>query len=126
VSVDGLRQFRQSWTDSPLYATKNLERMRPFFRFCHQAGWIKENPEKGGEASQGYADADAAVLSRRDEAHRVKYVEPRLLARAMLSAPSKALWLAFVRSVALRIFLIVVTSTPQRGFPRFPLLVLLM
>ena len=40
VSVDGLRQFRQSWTDSPLYATKNLERMRAFFRFCHQAGWI--------------------------------------------------------------------------------------
>ena len=46
VSVDGLRQFRQSWTDSPLYATKNLERMRAFFRFCHQASWIKENPAK--------------------------------------------------------------------------------
>jgi hypothetical protein len=44
LSVDSLRQFRQSWTDSPLYATKNLERMRAFFRFCHQAGWIKQNP----------------------------------------------------------------------------------
>lgn len=46
VTVDGLRQFRQDWTDSPLYATKNLERMRAFLRFCHQAGWIKDNPAK--------------------------------------------------------------------------------
>ena len=44
VTVDSLRQFRQSWTDSALYATKNLERMRAFFRFCHQGGWIKQNP----------------------------------------------------------------------------------
>jgi hypothetical protein len=46
VSVDGLRQFRQTWTDSSNYATKNLERLRAFFRFCHQAGWIKDNPAK--------------------------------------------------------------------------------
>jgi integrase/recombinase XerD len=44
VSVDLLRQFRQTWQDSPVYATKNLERMRAFFRFCDQAGWIKQNP----------------------------------------------------------------------------------
>lgn len=44
VSVDSLRQFRQSWNDRPLYATKNLERMRAFFRFCHHGGWIKQNP----------------------------------------------------------------------------------
>ena len=46
VSVDALRQFRQTWADSPLYATKNLERMRAFFRFCQQAGWTKDNPAK--------------------------------------------------------------------------------
>jgi site-specific recombinase XerD len=44
LTVDSLRQFRQSWSDSPLYATKNLERLRAFFRFCHQAGWTKQNP----------------------------------------------------------------------------------
>jgi integrase/recombinase XerD len=46
VTVDALRQFRQTWKDSPLYASKNLERMRAFFRFCHQAGWIKDNTAK--------------------------------------------------------------------------------
>ena len=44
LTVDALRQFRQSWKDSPLYATKNLERLRAFLRFCQQAGWIKQNP----------------------------------------------------------------------------------
>jgi integrase len=44
LTVDALRQFRQSWSDSPLYATKNLERLRAFLRFCQQAGWIKQNP----------------------------------------------------------------------------------
>lgn len=44
IDVDALRQFRQSWSDSPVYATKNLERIRAFLRFCHQAGWIKQNP----------------------------------------------------------------------------------
>lgn len=44
LTVDALRQFRQSWKDSPLYAAKNLERLRAFLRFCQQAGWIKQNP----------------------------------------------------------------------------------
>lgn len=44
IDVDALRQFRASWDDGALYATKNLERMRAFFRFCHQAGWMKSNP----------------------------------------------------------------------------------
>ena len=44
IDVDVLRQFRTSWDDGALYAIKNLERMRAFFRFCHQAGWMKANP----------------------------------------------------------------------------------
>lgn len=52
ISVDSLRQFRQSWSDSALYATKNLERLRAFFRFCHQAGWIKVNPASSVKAPQ--------------------------------------------------------------------------
>ena len=44
LDVDALRAFRGSWTDGPLYATKNLERLQAFFRFCHQARWTKTNP----------------------------------------------------------------------------------
>jgi len=44
VGVEQLREFRASWPDGPNYATKNLERLRAFFRFCDQAEWIKKNP----------------------------------------------------------------------------------
>lgn len=44
MDVETLRLFRASWDDGALYATKNLERLRAFFRFCNQAGWIKTNP----------------------------------------------------------------------------------
>lgn len=43
LTPDVLRQFRATWPDGPLAAHKNLERLRTFFRFCHQAGWIKSN-----------------------------------------------------------------------------------
>jgi len=39
-----LRKFRASWTDSNLTALKNLERLRFFFRFAHDNGWLVENP----------------------------------------------------------------------------------
>ena len=70
LSVDGLRQFRQSWKDSPLYATKNLERTRAFLVL--PSGRLDQGePGHGGEASEGDPDPDAAVLSRRDEADRL-------------------------------------------------------
>ena len=58
----------QSWTDSPLYATKNLERTRAFFRFCHQAGWIEENPAKVVKPPKVTPDADTAIC---DEMKRI-------------------------------------------------------
>jgi integrase/recombinase XerD len=44
IDVDALRSFRGTWQDGALYASKNVERLRAFFRFCHQAGWIATNP----------------------------------------------------------------------------------
>jgi site-specific recombinase XerD len=44
IDVDQLRIFRGTWKDGALYASKNVERLRAFFRFCHQAGWIPTNP----------------------------------------------------------------------------------
>jgi integrase len=44
--IDGgaIREFRTTWDDGAVYATKNLERMRAFSRFCEQARWIDRNP----------------------------------------------------------------------------------
>lgn len=44
IDVNQLRIFRGTWDDGALYASKNVERLRAFFRFCHQAGWITTNP----------------------------------------------------------------------------------
>jgi site-specific recombinase XerD len=41
-SVEFLREFRESWKISPLTATKRLEYLRSFFRFCSDSGWIKD------------------------------------------------------------------------------------
>ena len=44
LAVDTLRQFQITWDDGPLYATKNLERLRAFFEFALEAQWIERNP----------------------------------------------------------------------------------
>src|SRR5262249_20106334 len=36
LGVEQMRQFRATWADGANYATKNLERLRAFFRFCMQ------------------------------------------------------------------------------------------
>jgi len=40
----GLRTFRTGWKDQNLAAQKKLERLRGFFRFSMQNGWISTNP----------------------------------------------------------------------------------
>ncbi|MDA2914396.1 phage integrase SAM-like domain-containing protein, partial [Acidobacteriia bacterium AH_259_A11_L15] len=44
LDVDWLRRFRESWRHSNLSALKTLERLRAFFRFCQDGGWINQNP----------------------------------------------------------------------------------
>lgn len=44
MGVEQVREFRATWSDGANYATKNLERLRAFFRFCDQAEWIRKNP----------------------------------------------------------------------------------
>ena len=46
LGVEEMRQFRATWKDGANYATKNLERLRSFFRFCQQADWIAKNPAR--------------------------------------------------------------------------------
>lgn len=40
------RKFRSSWPHQNLAALKTLERLRAFFRFCQESGWIAENPAR--------------------------------------------------------------------------------
>lgn len=44
VGTPELRKFRASWKDNNLAALKKLERLRSFFRFAHENGWIERDP----------------------------------------------------------------------------------
>ncbi len=50
LGVEEMRQFRATWTDSANYATKNLERLRAFFRFCMHGDWTAKNPARSVKA----------------------------------------------------------------------------
>jgi integrase len=45
-----MRAFRATWSDSANYATKNLERLRSFFRFCQHDEWMTKNPARAVKA----------------------------------------------------------------------------
>jgi integrase/recombinase XerD len=42
--VNAVREFHCTWTDSAISALKKLERLRAFFRFCQDSGWLDGNP----------------------------------------------------------------------------------
>ena len=46
ITVDFLRQFRESMTHAPLTQQKKVEYLRAFFGFAADAGWIPKNPAK--------------------------------------------------------------------------------
>lgn len=41
-----LRRFRASWKDGDLAGLKKLERLRTFFKFARENGWIEDNPAR--------------------------------------------------------------------------------
>jgi integrase/recombinase XerD len=46
ISLDKLRKYRESWKVGPVTARKKLERLRMFFKFCQESGWIQSNPAR--------------------------------------------------------------------------------
>ena len=52
LEADEVRAFRQLRTLAPRTAGKELERVRAFFRFCVENGWIAKNPAQGIKAPQ--------------------------------------------------------------------------
>jgi hypothetical protein len=65
LGVEEMRQFRATWTDGAIYATKNLERLRAFFRFCMHDDWIAKNPARAVKAPQA-ADKPTLPFSQRE------------------------------------------------------------
>ena len=52
LDLPPLRQFRESWQDGGVSAQKKLERLRAFYRFASDSGWVKENFAKRLKAPQ--------------------------------------------------------------------------
>lgn len=44
IDVDALREFRAAWRVAPRTALKRLERVKCFFRFAVESGWIAQSP----------------------------------------------------------------------------------
>jgi integrase len=47
IDLSALRQWRSTWNGGALAAKKKQERVKGFFHFCHDSGWITDNPAKG-------------------------------------------------------------------------------
>jgi len=43
-TIERAREFRNGWKDGPRAAGKKLERLRAFFRFSQENGWIEDSP----------------------------------------------------------------------------------
>jgi integrase len=46
LDLPALRDFLPTLKDGPLAKLKKIERLRSFFRFCKESGWIQSNPAK--------------------------------------------------------------------------------
>lgn len=46
VSIERLREFRESWTCKPVTAARRIDQLKIFFNFCLDSGWIQKNPAK--------------------------------------------------------------------------------
>ena len=44
VTLDDLATYRESWALAPISSRKKLERVRTFFRFCEERGWLRNSP----------------------------------------------------------------------------------
>lgn len=44
VSVHDLSEYRESWELAGISSQKKIERLRTFFRFCLERGWVERNP----------------------------------------------------------------------------------
>jgi integrase/recombinase XerD len=79
LNLEQLREFRAGWKDHNLSALKKLERLRAFFRFCHDSDWIPTNPAKKLKSPKITVPPDPAVFERANDQHSRRL--PRLPCR---------------------------------------------
>lgn len=46
LDIEKLRSYRETWTCSPTTSARRIDRLRIFFGFCLDSGWIQKNPAK--------------------------------------------------------------------------------
>jgi integrase/recombinase XerD len=46
LDIEALRKLRGAWNYNPQTSHKQVERLRTFFRFCHESGWVQQNPAR--------------------------------------------------------------------------------
>jgi integrase/recombinase XerD len=44
LGIEELSEYRESWTLAPATARHKIERLRSFFKFCIERGWVEKNP----------------------------------------------------------------------------------
>ena len=80
VTLSHLTTWRAEWTfESPLAKRNNQERVKGFFKFCYEAGFIHANP--AGQLS--------SIQVKADEANSVRPFEPKEY-KAILAAVGKS------------------------------------
>jgi len=46
LDLEKLRTYREAWTCKPVTAARRIDRLKIFFGFCLDTGWIQKNPAK--------------------------------------------------------------------------------
>jgi integrase len=91
LNVEMMREFRQYWKDGHLAATKKLERLGSFFRFCMDNEWIATNPAMAVRVPEPTEEEQCPTLPfEDDELRRIYDGLPKYTAERAKSGRGKA------------------------------------
>lgn len=50
IDLERLREYRETWSCAAVTSARRIDRLRTFFRFCVDSGWLTRNPAKALKA----------------------------------------------------------------------------
>jgi integrase/recombinase XerD len=68
LSIEKLREYRETWTCKPVTSARRIDRLKMFLGFCMDSGWIKTNPAKMLKAPETRTVGKAPFTSEELEA----------------------------------------------------------